>query len=170
MPFMAFFEPVNHATQRNSWPLPSAEVALMADLDAVLVTSLLDPGDALCHHHPGRRGRRGPAGVEQGEHDQAHDLQGLADRQHTRDAEARGQPAAAEIGGDTGGLVEQEQEGEREGRVAEPEEVQQHQHAQRPVDQGETPIRGRDDGVVAQHRRHPSASITVLARSTMRHT
>jgi hypothetical protein len=43
MPFMAFFEPVNHATQRNSWPLPSAEVALMADLDAVLVTSLATP-------------------------------------------------------------------------------------------------------------------------------
>ena len=40
---MAFFEPVNHATHRNNWPAPSAAVALMADFDAVLVTSLATP-------------------------------------------------------------------------------------------------------------------------------
>ena len=43
MAFMAFFEPVNQATQRNSWPLPSVEVALIADFEAVLVTSLAIP-------------------------------------------------------------------------------------------------------------------------------
>ena len=43
MPFIAFFEPVNQATQRNSCPLPSVEVALIADFDAVLVTSLATP-------------------------------------------------------------------------------------------------------------------------------
>src|SRR5579872_1397773 len=42
-PFMAFFEPVKYATHRKSWPLPAAEVALMADFDAVFVKSLASP-------------------------------------------------------------------------------------------------------------------------------
>ena len=42
-PFIAFFEPVNQATHLNSWPLPSADVALIADFDAVLVKSLATP-------------------------------------------------------------------------------------------------------------------------------
>ncbi len=40
---MAFFEPVNQATHRKSCPLPSAEVALIADFEAVLVRSLATP-------------------------------------------------------------------------------------------------------------------------------
>ncbi len=40
---MAFFEPVKYATHLNSWPAPSADVALMADFDAVLVKSLASP-------------------------------------------------------------------------------------------------------------------------------
>ena len=43
MPFIAFFEPVNHATQRNNWPAPPSALALMADFDAVLVRSLAMP-------------------------------------------------------------------------------------------------------------------------------
>ena len=43
IPFIAFFEPVNQATHRNNCPLPSAEVALIADFDAVLVRSLATP-------------------------------------------------------------------------------------------------------------------------------
>ena len=43
MPFMAFFEPVKYATHLKSWPAPSADVALMADLDAVFVKSLASP-------------------------------------------------------------------------------------------------------------------------------
>ncbi len=42
-PFIAFFDPVNQATHRKSWPLPSDEVALIADLEAVLVRSLATP-------------------------------------------------------------------------------------------------------------------------------
>src|SRR5665213_4159757 len=42
-PFIAFFEPVNHATQRKSCPAPPSEVALIADLEAVLVMSLATP-------------------------------------------------------------------------------------------------------------------------------
>src|SRR5271165_4766445 len=42
-PFIAFFEPVNHATQRNSCPAPPSEVALIADFEAVLVMSLATP-------------------------------------------------------------------------------------------------------------------------------
>ena len=103
---------------------------------------------------------------------EAGDLQRLPDGQHARDAEARRQPAAAQVGDDAGELVEQEQERQRERRVAELEEVQQHQHAQRAVDQGEAPVGGRDDQVVA---RAPAvialpAAITILARSTMRQT
>ena len=40
---MAFFEPVNQATHLKSWPAPSALVALMADLEAVLVKSFASP-------------------------------------------------------------------------------------------------------------------------------
>ena len=42
-PFMAFFEPVNHATHLKSWPAPSALVALIADLEAVFVKSFANP-------------------------------------------------------------------------------------------------------------------------------
>jgi len=43
MPFMAFFEPVKKATHLNSCPAPSTDVALIADLEAVLVKSLARP-------------------------------------------------------------------------------------------------------------------------------
>ncbi len=43
IPLVAFLDPVNQATQRNSWLLPSTEVILMADLEAVLVMSLATP-------------------------------------------------------------------------------------------------------------------------------
>ena len=42
-PFIAFFDPVNHATHLKSCPLPSALVALIADFDAVLVRSFATP-------------------------------------------------------------------------------------------------------------------------------
>ena len=42
-PLVAFFEPVNQATQRNSCPAPSCDVALIALFDAVLVKSLATP-------------------------------------------------------------------------------------------------------------------------------
>ena len=42
-PFIAFFEPVNQATQRNNCPSRPREVALIADFDAVLVRSLATP-------------------------------------------------------------------------------------------------------------------------------
>ena len=43
----------------------------------------------------------------------------MPDRQHPGDAETGRQPTAAEIGGDAGRFVEQEQEGEGEKRIAE---------------------------------------------------
>src|SRR5580693_2488704 len=42
-PFIAFFEPVNHATHRNNCPAPPSEVALIADFEAVFVMSLATP-------------------------------------------------------------------------------------------------------------------------------
>ena len=43
IPLVAFFEPVNQATQRNNCPAPSCAVALIALLAAVLVRSLAMP-------------------------------------------------------------------------------------------------------------------------------
>ena len=112
-PFIAFFEPVNHATQRNSWPGAAAEVALIADFEAVLVMSLATPAMPCAVDDPGDREGRAPRRIERRQHQQADDLQRQPDRQHARDAEARRQPAAAEIGEDPGRLVEQEQEGQQ---------------------------------------------------------
>jgi len=42
-PFIAFFEPVNQATQRNNCPAFWVAVSLMADFDAVLVRSFATP-------------------------------------------------------------------------------------------------------------------------------
>ena len=53
------------------------------------------------------------------------------------------------IGEDAGRLIQQEQERQHERRVAEAVEMQQHQHAQRAVGEREAPVRGGDDGVVA---------------------
>ena len=74
---------------------------------------------------------------------QAGDLQHQARREHARDAEARRQPAAAEIGEDAGRLVQQEQERQHERRVAERVEMQQHQHAHRAVGEREAQVAGR---------------------------
>src|SRR5579863_4506032 len=42
-PLVAFFDTVNHATQRNNCPAPSVDVALIALFDAVLVRSFATP-------------------------------------------------------------------------------------------------------------------------------
>ncbi len=170
-PFMAFFEPVKYATHLNNWPAPSADVALMADFDAVLVKSLASPAMPCAATTQATEAASVQPGSSADSMARPAICKRLADRQHARDAEARGQPAAAQIGDDAGEFVEQEQESEREGRVAELEEMQQHQHAQRAVDQGEAPVGRRDDQVMSRRRcHHASASITMLARSTMRQT
>ena len=98
MPFIAFFEPVNQATHRNSCPLPSAEVALIADLEAVLVRSLATPAIPWREDDPGDRRYGSPTGGEHGKHDQPCDLQRLTDREHPRNAEPRSEIAAGQIG------------------------------------------------------------------------
>ena len=117
------------------------------------------------------RDRKGcaPGGIERREEQQAGDLQGQAGHQHARDAEARGEPAAAEIGEDAGGLVEQKQERQHERRVAEAVEMQQHQHPQRAVRQGEAPVARGHNRIIAHRLTSDSSSrMTRLARSTMR--
>ena len=76
-------------------------------------------------------------------------MQGEARHEHARDAKAHGQPAAAEIGENTGGLIEQEQERQHEGRVAEAVEMQQHQHAERAIRQREAPVARGHNRIVA---------------------
>ena len=87
--------------------------------------------------------------MQRRQHAQGADLRDLPGHQHARDAEARRHPAAAGICKDAGRFIEQEHEGEDEWGVAEAVKVQQHQHAQRAVSDGEQEIRGGDDGVVA---------------------
>jgi hypothetical protein len=131
--------------------------------------------DALSQHHPGDRRRGRPGGRQRRQQQEAGDLRGQADGQHPGNAIARGQPAADEVGSDASRLVQQEEEGQREGRVAQAVEVQQHQHAQRAVGEGEAPVRRGDDGVVAGAAVHddawsgqtPAARMW-QARSTMR--
>jgi hypothetical protein len=55
--------------------------------------------------------------MEGGEHQKAQHLQNLADRQHPRDAEARGEIPARQVRGNTGGFVKQEQKRKSEGRA-----------------------------------------------------
>ena len=129
---------------------------------------LRHPGNALRCHHPGDGQRAAPGWIERGEQQEAQDLQAQPGHQHARNAEARRQPAAAEIGEDAGELIQYEQRGQHERRVAQRVEVQQHQHAQGAVRQGEAPITCRNDQIIAQSRHHTPRSATILARSTMR--
>ena len=171
---MAFLEPVNQATHLNSRPSAfsaraSFSATLIADLEAVLVRSLATPQMPCAATTQATDSAAAQAGDSADSTRKPQDLRREAHGQHARDAEARGQPAADQVGDDARRLVEQEQEGQREGRIAELEEVQQHQHAQRAVGQGEAPVGGRDDGVVAGAGRHQMpASRMWQARSTMR--
>ncbi len=130
-----------------------------------------DAADALRQHDPGDGERRRPVRRERRQQQEAEDLGREPDREHAGDAVTGREPAADQVGGDARRLVEQEQEGQREGRIAQTKEVQQHEHAQRAVRQGETPIGGGDDGVVARACGHglqmPTAS-RWQARSIMR--
>ena len=100
-------------------------------------------------------------------------MQSEARHQHARNAEARGEPAAAEIGEDARRLIKQEEERQHERRVAKAIEMQQHQHAQGAVRQRETPIT-RGHVRLITHAGHLSSRhqalllMTMLARSTMR--
>jgi hypothetical protein len=68
-----------------------------------------DAGDPLRRDDPRDGKRRAPTGVERRKQHEAADLQDQTHREHARDAETRRQPAAAEIGKNSGRLVEQEQ-------------------------------------------------------------
>jgi hypothetical protein len=68
-------------------------------------------------------------------------------------------PAADQVGDDPHELVEQEQEGDRDGRVAELVEVQQHEHPQRAVGERERPVAGGDEDVVAQLHEMPCVTL-----------
>ena len=140
-PFVAFFEPVNQATQRNNCPRALSDVALIALFEAVLVRSLATPAMPCAATTQATEAAAPQAGSSADSMHEPGDLQDQAGHQHARDAEARRQPAAAEIGEDAGRLVQQEQERQHERRVAEAVEVQQHQHAHRAVGEREQEIR-----------------------------
>jgi hypothetical protein len=169
MPFIAFFDPGEPGHPFEELPRPFGCRRLDRRLRGGLGEILGEAGDALGGNDPGDGRGGGPGRIQRRQHDEAGDPKGLAHRQHAGNAEARRQPAAGEIGHDARELIEQEQERQGERRVAELEEMQQYEHAERTVDQGEPPIRRRDDQIVANRRRHhASASITMLARSIMR--
>ena len=99
-----------------------------------------DTGDALRGHHPGDRAVAPQAGSSADSISRPPICSASPMREHARNAEARRQPAAAEIGEDARRLVEQEQERQRERRVAELVEMQQHQHPKGAVGEGEAPV------------------------------
>jgi hypothetical protein len=166
---MAFLLPVKKATHLKRVPLASARGQLDGRLAGRLGQVLGDAAEPLRQHHPGDRHRRPQSGETAESSRKPSDLRGQAHGQHALDAVARGQPAADQVGHHARRLIEQEEEGQREGRVAEPEEVQQHQHAQRAIGEREAPIGGGDDGVVAS-RLAPVVRPRSMwqARSTMR--
>ena len=78
-----------------------------------------------------------------------------------RDAQPEPRPdlATDEIGDNAHQLAQPERKGQVEGREAKGMKVQQHQHAQRHIRQGEGPLGGGDDGVATDVGRGVCAKI-----------
>ena len=125
--------------------------------------------EGLRGHHEGDRGGDAPAGLQSREHRERDHLDNEAEGERDLEPHARGEIAAEQVRDDAEELVEEEQEGELHRCVAEGVEVQQHQHAQCAVGQGERPVGGGDERVVAPwaHRR---LCPTLRASSTKRFT
>ena len=133
-PFIAFLLPVNHATQRNSWPEASPRRELDRRLAGGLGQVLGHAAHALRQHHPRDRERRPPAAARRADSSRNPAICVASPTASMRAMPKRvaSQPPTR-FAPNAGRLVQQEQEGERERRVAEPVEMQQHQHAQRAV-------------------------------------
>ena len=86
------------------------------------------------------------------QHGQGNDLQRQADMHGAVEAHMGTEPAAHQVGDHPENLVEQEQQRDLQGRVAQPVEMQHHQHAQGPIRQGEGPVVAGDHQVLADLR------------------
>ena len=141
-PFIAFLLPVKKATHLNSWPEASPAVSLDGGFAGGLGQVLGHAADALGQSPP-RPPTRPPSTPADSADSSRKPMICVARPTASMrcDAVARGQPAADQVGHHAHRLVQQEQEGQREGRVAQAVEVQQHQHAQRAVAEREAPVR-----------------------------
>ena len=142
--------------------------ALRAHLGQVLG----DSRERLRGHHVGHDE---PGSGHEGECEKRNDLRREAGEQRRLEAEARRDPAADEVRDDAEELVEQEQRGDGEGRVAALVEEEQHEHAACTVGDRAGPVRRRHEGVGAQIRRarrdgidRAHRSATIRASSTRR--
>ena len=122
-------------------------------------------------HHERHRQPPLPRRAFEGERGQRHDLQPQAGHERAVQAAPGTDPAAEQVREDAHELVGEEQEGDGHRRVAELVEVQQHQHAQRAVGEGEHPVARRHQDVVAElHDAGSSEAATLAASSAMRCT
>ena len=85
-----------------------------------------DAGECLREHHVSDGGPLGPGGIEQGQKAEGENLESESDDQCETQAEVRSEPAAEEVGDDAEEFVQEKKERERDGAVAEVEEMQQH--------------------------------------------
>ena len=141
-PLVAFFDPVNQATQRNNCPdALLSMIALIALFDAVLVRSLATPAMPCASTTQATDSDRAPGRLQRRQHAQAARSAAICPAISMRGMPKRdaSQPPPS-IGEDAGRLIQQEHERQDERRVAEAVEVQQHQHAQRAVGDGEQEI------------------------------
>ena len=125
-------------------------------LGAHLRQILRDTGERLRDHHVRNDEQRHRG---QAEHQQREDLDRQAHRQRDPEAEASSKPAPEQVGNDAGHLIEDEQRGDLQRRVAELVEVEQHQRARRPIDERLGPVSARSHGVVAEVDASPSRSV-----------
>ncbi|MNC36850.1 hypothetical protein D3C75_853930 [compost metagenome] len=110
------------------------------ELDGALGTHLVevlgDAGQRLGCHHPRHR----QPGCRHREHQQGQHLHAQADVHGAIEPQASAEVAAHQVGDHAENFVEQEQRGDLQRRVAQRMEVQNHQHAQRAVGEGEGPV------------------------------
>ena len=119
-------------------------------LRAHLREVLRDARERLAAHHVGDgRPPRSSSAIQEREQPKRDDLKHQPKNEREPHARSRREPPADEVRDDAEELVEQEQERELDGRVAELVEMQQDEHPERAVGERERPVRGGDDRVVA---------------------
>ena len=153
-----------HAAQKESHPFqgvlgagqnrhPLVQGALLLvryqQLDTALGGHLVEvfgnTRQRLCRHHPGHREHGG----RHGQHGQCNNLQEQPDIHGAVQAHPGAEIAAHQVGHHPEELVEDEQQGDFQGRIAQLVKVQHHQHSQGAIGQCEGPVVAGDHQVLA---------------------
>lgn len=108
-----------------------------------------DAGERLGSHDGDDDDPREPREIDEGEEDESDDLKKEAGGEGALEAAARSPPAAEEVGEDAAEFVEEKEGGEGNRVHALRVEVQEHEHAEGAIGEGEAPVGCGDDGVGA---------------------